>query len=108
MHVRHLTREERINTVAPEREILPPSEVLEMIAPLEPDSIHHVGAGVYEIRWSDERQGAEEIAALCTMARVRVVTTLEELRQRPKGLPRWLAVQFAVEPLPLQTSATVS
>lgn len=31
--------------------ILTVSQVLELIAPVDPDNVHHVGQGVYEARW---------------------------------------------------------
>lgn len=105
MKIKHLSREEYIELIAPEREVLAPAQVLEIIEPVDPDSIHHQGGGVYELRWSDEQTAAEEIVRLCRMMpRVQVFTSLKELSQRPEGLPNWIAVQIGVIPLPLQVS----
>lgn len=109
MRVKHITREERINLIAPERELLSPSAVLEIIEPVDPDSIHHLGSGVYEVRWSDAETAAGQIVALCSMMpRVMIFTSPEELGRRPEGLPTWTAVQIGVTPLPLQTSEAIS
>ena len=51
----------------------------------------------------NEETAAEEIAQLCNVQRARIVV-VSERPYRPEGLPRWVAVQFCVIPLPMQAT----
>lgn len=100
------TGEERLNLIAPFREILSPGDVLEIIEPLDPDNLLHVGNGVFEARWLDEAAGAEEIAKLCNEHRRRVVV-VSERPERPEGLPRAISIRFCIIALPMQETEVV-
>lgn len=101
------TGKERLSLIAPCREILPTASVLEIIEPVDPDNLRYIGNGVYEGRWQDERRGVAEIAHLATAQSARVIVTSENAC-RPEGLPNWIAVEFCIVPLPMQSSAEVN
>lgn len=97
------TGKDRLNLIAPLREILSTADVLEIIEPVVPDKLMHIGDGVYEGQWQDEQTGVEEIARLANMDLGRVVV-ISEAPGRPEGLPTWISVQFCIIPLPMQRS----
>lgn len=105
MRVIELSGEERINLIAPSREVLSPWEVLELLDPVDPDNLLHLGGGVYEARWMDAWVAAREIVQLC--GRRERLCVLSERPERPDGLPTWVSVQFCVLPLPVQYSDLV-
>lgn len=103
MRVIELTAAERLTLIAPVREIISAGDVLEIIDPVDPDNVFHLGDGIYEARWMDKEIAAEEITQLCNVHRARIVI-VSEAPFRPEGLPTWVAVQFCVIPLPIQTT----
>lgn len=71
--------------------ILPPADVLQLIDPIDPDTLQHIGNGVYEARWFPPVP-QEQIEALRA---AEIVTVSEPFV--PDGLPSgWTAVRFTV------------
>jgi hypothetical protein len=101
MYVTDLEKEE-----AAVGEIMPVAEALEVIAPVDPDQLVHVGRGVYEARWvTDGREAWDALSELARMApRVRLFA---ESPHRPEGCARGLAVQFRIAALPYEEVETV-
>lgn len=101
-----MTTEERIQKIAPDREIVPPGEVLGIIEPVDPDNLVHLGNGIYEARWINAEEGRAEIIELAKqMGSVRI---LSEAPYAPASLPAGIAVQLAVTLLPMQRSTEVN
>ncbi|HEY9282354.1 MAG TPA: hypothetical protein VIP46_02770 [Pyrinomonadaceae bacterium] len=91
---------------APAREIVAVEEALAIIAPVDPDSVVHLGRGIYEARWvTDGSEAWEAASQLARMGpRIRVVA---ESPHRPEGLPRGLALEFEIAPLPFAEVAEI-
>lgn len=102
--VRVPSESERLDYFAPEREVMEVGELRELIAPVTPDGLAHLGGGVYEACWSDGWEGAKGVVALCGVSRVVVVS---ERPYRPVGMPTGIAVRFCVQALPSQSSELV-
>lgn len=106
MKVITLNEQERLSVIAPKREILSPSEVLEIIAPVDPDGLYHEGGGVYLASWgTDGREACEGIARLANM--LPRVVVLSEAPFKTVANPRGLAIVFAVIPLTFEEVETV-
>ncbi len=86
---------------ANEREIMPTGIVLEIIAPVCPDNLQHVGQGVYEAKWIEDARG-EAQAEIEQLRQVNRVTLLTDI-YRPENLPSWIAVQFCIEHVAILT-----
>jgi hypothetical protein len=69
-------------------EILPPADVLEIIDPVDPDQLFHVGQGVYRASWIDNEQ--MEVYLLQHTPRVQVLDVFP--------FNSGVAVTFTVEP----------
>ncbi len=106
MKVIELTGIDRANVIAPVREILSPADIIEIIEPVSPDKLQHTGQGVYEaLWWMNDEEAAEEIARLSNM--LPRVIVLSECPYRPRWLPDWIAVEFCIVPLPMQTTELI-
>ncbi len=81
-----------------ERELLPTGAILEIIDPIDPNTLQHLGQGVYEAKWYDAEQGSAEIESL---SKFNGRITLVSRPYHPQNLPHWIAVQFIVRPMPL-------
>lgn len=71
------------------RIILAPVEVLERIAPLDPDNLSHLGEGIYRATWMDDDDAREQIQALCQLPVIEHLSTLP--LTEPRG---WVEVRF--------------
>lgn len=57
----------------PQVVILSPAEVLELIAPADPDTLQHIGNGVYEARWLKGSRPFEDIVTIRQNPRAMIV-----------------------------------
>lgn len=72
-------------------EVLPPADLLELLNPVDPDKLQHVGDGVYEAQWSLQNTGRfADLDILAITPAVKLIGTTFE----PEGLPGWTAVRF--------------
>ena len=83
-------------------EILSVEEVLEIIAPLDPDQLRHLGRGVYEAKWVADEEGAREVAALQEHPRVSVIEGPSD--PLPSSVLKWQSMKFSVKALASQRS----
>jgi hypothetical protein len=71
--------------------ILPATEVLQHIEPVDPDRIQHVGNGVYELLWFPPILEMD----IEVLRRTPGVTIVEEFE--PANLPGWTGVRFTLD-----------
>lgn len=71
------------------RIIIAPVEVLERIAPVDPDNLLHLGEGIYRAIWIDDGRAREQIQALCQLPVIEHLSTLP--LTEPRG---WVEVRF--------------
>jgi hypothetical protein len=76
--------------------ILTASDVLALIDPVDPDSVTHLGAGVYEAKWYDDAEGRTDLACLQAGSLINVIGDMYV----PAGLPAWIAIKFSVKYVP--------
>jgi len=69
------------------------AEVLEIIDPVDPDNLQHVGDGVWEAKWSPANPHAADIECLRRTPRVKIVKEPFQPEQLPAG---WMAVHFTL------------
>lgn len=72
--------------------IIPTSQVLDLIDPVDPDNLRHVGAGIYEALWCPPVLEMD-IEVLKRTPRVEIKGEVFE----PELLPGWAAIRFTIQ-----------
>jgi len=72
--------------------ILTVSKVLELIDPVAPDNLQHVGQGLYRAKWGPGVPTSGELLILTRTPRIEIIGS----PYTPDGLPGWTSIDFMV------------
>ncbi len=80
-----------VTSMPQNRVILSTFDILEIIDPIDPEKITHVGGGIYRALWCPPVP-MDQVGALKNTARIKVITKT----YNPMHLPTWLGVWFVI------------
>lgn len=79
-------------------QVMPTADLLELLNPINPQRLQHIGDGIYEAVWTPEAIAAEEYSSDLEILGITTAVQLIGPAFEPENLPGWAGVCFRYAP----------